>query len=43
MKEVKCPQCKSVFEMDAAGYAEILNQIKGVEFENELNNRINEN
>lgn len=42
MKEVKCPQCKSVFEMDAAGYAEILNQIKGVEFENELNKRINE-
>jgi hypothetical protein len=43
MKEVKCPQCKSVFEMDAAGYAEILNQIKGVEFENELNKRIDEN
>ena len=43
MKEVKCPQCKSVFEMDAAGYAEILNQIKGVEFENELDKRINEN
>ena len=29
--------------MDAAGYAEILNQIKGVEFENELNKRIDEN
>ena len=43
MKEVKCPKCKSVFEMDAAGYAEILNQIKGVEFEYELNKRINEN
>ena len=42
MKEVKCPQCKSVFEMDAAGYAEILDQIKGVEFDNELNKRINE-
>lgn len=42
MKEIKCPQCKSVFEMDAAGYAEILDQIKGVEFDNELNKRINE-
>ncbi len=28
--------------MDAAGYAEIVNQIKSEEFENELNNRINE-
>ena len=42
MNEVKCPQCKSVFEMDAAGYAEIVNQIKGEEFETELNNRIKE-
>ena len=42
MKEIKCPQCKSVFEMDAAGYAEIVNQIKGDEFENELNKRIKE-
>ena len=42
MKEVQCPQCKSIFEMDAAGYAEIVNQIKGEEFETELNNRIKE-
>ena len=42
MNEVQCPQCKSIFEMDAAGYAEIVNQIKSEEFENELNNRINE-
>ena len=42
MKEIKCPQCKSVFEMDAAGYAQILDQIKGIEFDNELNKRINE-
>ena len=40
MKEVQCPQCKAVFEMDAAGYAEIVNQIKGDEFENELKKRI---
>ena len=43
MKEVQCPKCKSVFEMDAAGYAEIVNQIKSEEFEVELNNRIAEN
>lgn len=36
MNEVRCPQCKSVFEMDAAGYAEIVNQVRGDEFENEL-------
>lgn len=42
MNRVQCPKCKSIFEMDAAGYAEIVNQIKSEEFENELNNRINE-
>ena len=42
MKEIKCPQCKSIFEMDAAGYAEIVSQVKSDEFEVELNNRIDE-
>ena len=40
MKEVKCPNCESVFEMDATGYANIVNQVRGDEFENELNNRL---
>ena len=40
MKEVKCPKCESVFEMDATGYADIVNQVRGDEFENELNNRL---
>ena len=40
MKEVKCPKCDSVFEMDASGYADIVNQIRGEEFENELQNRL---
>ena len=40
MKEVKCPKCDSLFEIDASGYADIVKQIRGDEFENELNNRI---
>lgn len=40
MKEIKCPKCDSVFEMDASGYTDILNQIRGKEFENELNQRL---
>ena len=40
MKEVKCPKCESVFEMDASGYADIVKQIRGDEFENELKQRL---
>jgi len=40
MKEVKCPKCDSVFEMDASGYADIVSQVRGDEFEKELNNRL---
>tara|TARA_Y100000768_G_scaffold376245_1_gene348074 strand:+ start:268 stop:1584 length:1317 start_codon:yes stop_codon:yes gene_type:complete len=40
MKEVKCPKCESVFEIDASGYADIVNQIRGDEFENELKQRL---
>ena len=40
MKEIKCPKCDAVFEMDASGYTEIVNQIRGQEFENELSNRL---
>lgn len=36
MKEVKCPKCDSVFEMDASGYADIVNQVRSAEFETEL-------
>ena len=42
MKEVKCPKCDSLFEIDASGYADIVKQIRGDEFENELNNRLKE-
>ena len=40
MKEVKCPKCESVFDMDASGYADIVSQVRGDEFEKELNNRL---
>jgi len=40
MKEVTCPHCEQVFEMDAAGYADIAKQIKDSEFNKELESRL---
>lgn len=37
MKELKCPKCGSVFTVDEADYASILQQVKNQEFETELN------
>jgi len=42
MTDIRCPSCNAVFEMDASGYAEIVNQIKGEEFEKELDKRLKE-
>ena len=42
MKELKCPNCGSMFTVDEADYASIVNQIKNAEFEEELCRRINE-
>lgn len=42
MKELKCPNCGSVFTVDEADYASIVNQVKNVEFEEELNRRLKE-
>jgi len=42
MSNIECPHCKQVFEMDAAGYASIVNQVRSSEFETELNSRLNE-
>jgi len=39
-KEVSCPHCNQTFEMDAAGYADIMKQIRGAEFEAELHDRL---
>ncbi len=35
-----CPHCSQAFEMEAAGYADIVSQIKSAEFEAELNERL---
>jgi len=40
MEQVVCPHCDQVFEMDAAGYADIVKQIKDVEFETEIHERL---
>lgn len=42
MKELKCPKCHSVFTVDEADYASIINQIKNSEFEAEVARRIGE-
>lgn len=36
MQEIKCPKCGEVFQIDEAGYAEILKQVKNHEFAEEL-------
>lgn len=42
MKELKCPRCGSVFSVDEADYASILNQVKTKEFDAELSERVKE-
>ena len=42
MKELKCPKCGSLFTVDEADYASILQQVKNQEFEAEIKRRIAE-
>ena len=42
MKELKCPKCGSVFTVDEADYAFILQQVKTSEFNAELEQRLRE-
>lgn len=42
MKELICPNCGKPFKVDDASYASILNQVKTVEFDAELNRRLSE-
>lgn len=39
MQEMKCPNCGKVFQVDDAGYAQILQQVRDKEFEKELERR----
>ena len=40
MNEIICPNCKKVFKVDEAGYADILKQVRDRQFEEELKNRL---
>ena len=42
MRELKCPKRGNVFSVDEADYASIVNQVKGAEFDAEVNRRIAE-
>ncbi|MCH5243550.1 MAG: DUF2130 domain-containing protein [Lentimicrobiaceae bacterium] len=42
MKELKCPKCGSVFSVDEADYALIMNQVKNAEFNAEIERRTQE-
>lgn len=42
MKELKCPQCGSVFSVDETDYASIVSQVKTQEFEAEIKSRLEE-
>lgn len=42
MKEIKCPNCGSVFTVDEEGYASIVSQVRNAEFEAELSKRLAE-
>lgn len=39
MKEIRCPQCGSVFSVDEADYAAIVSQVRTREFEEEVRSR----
>lgn len=42
MNEIRCPECGSVFKVDEAGYASILNQVRTREFKEEMDRRMAE-
>lgn len=40
MAEIKCPKCGTIFKVDDSSYADILSQVRGHEFDQELEQRI---
>ena len=42
MNNITCPHCDQIFEIDAAGYAEIAKQVRSAEFESDLHDRLEE-
>jgi hypothetical protein len=41
MQDIICPNCKKVFKVDEAGFADILKQVRDHQFEEELHERLN--
>lgn len=42
MKELRCPKCGNVFQVDEADYASIISQVRNVEFQQEVDRRLAE-
>ena len=42
MKELKCPKCGNIFQVDEADYASIVSQVKNAEFDAEVSRRLSE-
>lgn len=40
MNEIICPHCKKAFQVDEAGFADILKQVRTAEFDKELHERV---
>lgn len=40
MNEIKCPHCGPTFTIDEAGYADILNQVRNKEFNEEIHENL---
>lgn len=40
MNQIKCPNCHTVFEIDEASYADILNQVRTKEFNEEVSDKL---
>ena len=40
MQEIKCPKCGEVFQIDEAGYAAIVKQVRDKEFQKDLKDRL---
>ena len=39
MREIKCPKCNEIFQVDEAGYAAIARQVRDIEFSKEIKER----
>ena len=42
MEDIKCPHCHKVFKVDQAGFADIVKQVRDHQFEEELQNRLDQ-